>query len=164
MAVIGLISDTHGYLDPTILTHFANVDQIWHLGDIGSETVLGQIKSLKPTIAVFGNIDSKELQWKLPENEIIELEGVRFLLRHIAAMPPKYNKATRDLLKAEKIDVLICGHSHQKCVIKDRENKLVFINPGAAGNQGFHKERFVMIMTVENKKITNLEQIKLGKR
>jgi hypothetical protein len=164
MAIIGLISDTHGYLDPIILKHFANVDQIWHLGDIGSEEVLDQLKNIKATVAVFGNIDSKELQWKLPENKIIELEGVRFLLRHIAAIPPKYNKTTRDLLKTEKIDVLICGHSHQNSVIKDRENGLVFINPGAAGKQGFHKERFVMVMTVEDKKITNMEKIKLGKR
>jgi uncharacterized protein len=164
MTLVGLISDTHGYLDPTIATHFANVDQIWHLGDIGSEEVLEALKKIKSTIAVFGNIDSKALEWKLKENEVIELEGIRFLLRHIAAKPPKYNKATRDLIQKEKINALICGHSHQKCVIKDRENGIVFINPGAAGNQGFHKERFVMILTLDNKKITNLEQINLGKR
>jgi putative phosphoesterase len=164
MPVIGLISDTHGFLDPSIATHFADVDQIWHLGDIGSEEVLEELTKLKPTVAVFGNIDSKAMEWKLNENEVIELEGLRFLLRHIAAKPPKYNKATRELILNEKIDVLICGHSHQKCVIKDRENGIVFINPGAAGNQGFHKERFVMILTIENKKITNLKQIKLGNR
>ena len=156
MPVIGLISDTHGFLDPSIATHFADVDQIWHLGDIGSEEVLEELTKLKPTVAVFGNIDSKAMEWKLNENEVIELEGLRFLLRHIAAKPPKYNKAARELILNEKIDVLICGHSHQKCVIKDRENGIVFINPGAAGNQGFHKERFVMILTIENKKIINL--------
>ena len=164
MPVIGLISDTHGFLDPSIATHFADVDQIWHLGDIGSEEVLEELTKLKPTVAVFGNIDSKAMEWKLNENEVIELEGLRFLLRHIAAKPPKYNKAARELILNEKIDVLICGHSHQKCVIKDRENGIVFINPGAAGNQGFHKDRFVMILTIENKKIINLKQIKLGNR
>jgi putative phosphoesterase len=164
MTRVGLISDTHGFLDPSISTHFSAVDQIWHLGDIGSEEVLESLKKVKPTKAVFGNIDSKALEWKLNENEVIELEGIRFLLRHIAAKPPKYNKATRDLIHLEKINVLICGHSHQKCVIKDRDNGIVFINPGAAGNQGFHKERYVMILTLDNKKITNLEQIKLGKR
>lgn len=164
MAVIGLISDTHGYLDPKVTEHFANCDQIWHMGDIGDPSILQTLNEFKPTIAVFGNIDSKEIQWNLEENKVIDLEGLRFLLRHIVGMPPKYNKATKQLLKEHKINVLICGHSHKKCVIKDKENGIVFINPGAAGKQGFHKERYLMRMTVENKKIVNLEQIKLGKR
>lgn len=164
MAVIGLISDTHGYLDPNISEHFADCDQIWHMGDIGNENILSQLESIKPVQAVFGNIDSKELQWSLNENIVIELEGLRFLLRHIVGKPPKYNKETRDILKRENINVLICGHSHEKCIFKDKENGIVFLNPGAAGRQGFHKERFVMIMKVENKKITNLELINLGKR
>lgn len=164
MAVIGLISDTHGYLDPKVAGHFANCDQIWHMGDIGDQNILNSLKKLKPTTAVFGNIDSKEIQWNLEENEVIDLEGLRFLLRHIVGMPPKYNKITKHLISEHKIDVLICGHSHQKNIIKDRDNGIVFINPGAAGKQGFHKERYLMIMTVENKKIVNLEQISLGKR
>lgn len=164
MVTIGLISDTHGYLDPKVAEHFAQCDQIWHMGDIGNEDILKNLKQLRPTKAVFGNIDPKELQWNLEENEVIELEGLRFLLRHIVGMPPKYNKATKQLISEHKIDVLICGHSHQKNVIKDKENGIVFINPGAAGKQGFHKERYIMIMTVESKKIVNLEQINLGKR
>ncbi|MFT4734816.1 MAG: putative phosphoesterase [Arcticibacterium sp.] len=164
MALIGLLTDTHGYLDPTILSHFQDCDQIWHLGDIGDQAILDTLQNLKPMRAVFGNIDSKEIQWRYKENEIIELEGLRFLLRHIAGKPPKYTKETERILKEEGIDVLICGHSHQKTVQKDRRTGMVFINPGAAGKQGFHKERFIMKMEVQNKKITNLETIRLGKR
>jgi len=164
MTLIGLISDTHGYLDPKTLSHFKDCDQIWHLGDIGNGPILDTLQNLKPTVAVFGNIDSKEIQWKYKENEIIELEGLRFLLRHIAGKPPRYNKETRKILIEGRIDVLICGHSHQKTVQKDGEIGIVFINPGAAGKQGFHRERFIMKMEVQNKKITNLETISLGKR
>ncbi|WP_304235213.1 metallophosphoesterase [Jiulongibacter sediminis] len=161
MTVIGLIADTHGFLDPSIADHFKDCDQIWHLGDIGDESILDKLKIDR---AVYGNIDSKEIQWKLPENEIIELEGLRFLLTHIAGKPPRYNKRVRTLIEEIKPDVLICGHSHQETVKKDRENGIVFLNPGAAGKQGFHKYRHIMKIEVENKKITNLELIKLGKK
>lgn len=162
--IIGLISDTHGYFDPTIKSHFADCDAIWHAGDIGSPEVLEQLKALKPTIAVYGNIDSKDLQWQLPENELIELEGLRFLLTHIAGTPPKYNKRIKELLKEVKIDVLICGHSHRETIKKDRENNMVFLNPGAAGKQGFHTKRHLMKMHLFDKKIVNLEIIPLGGR
>ena len=161
MTVIGLIADTHGFLDPSIADHFKDCDQIWHLGDIGDESILDKLKIDR---AVYGNIDSKEIQWKLPENEIIELEGLRFLLTHIAGKPPRYNKRVRTLIEEIKPDVLICGHSHQETVKKDRENGIVFLNPGAAGKQGFHKYRHIMKIEVEHKKITNLELIKLGKK
>jgi putative phosphoesterase len=161
MTVIGLIADTHGFLDPSIAEHFKDCHQIWHLGDIGNESILD---TLKVTKAVYGNIDAKEIQWKLPENEIIELEGLRFLLTHIAGKPPRYTKRVKELIEKFKPDVLICGHSHQETVKKDRENKIVFLNPGAAGRQGFHKYRHIMKIEVENKKITNLELIKLGKK
>lgn len=161
MTVIGLIADTHGFLDPAISDHFKDCDQIWHLGDIGDANIL---ETLNVSKAVYGNIDTKEIQWKLPENEIIELEGLRFLITHIAGKPPKYNKRVKALIDEVKPDVLICGHSHQETVKKDRENGIVFLNPGAAGKQGFHKFRHVMKIKVENKKITNLELIKLGKK
>ncbi len=164
MPVIGLIADTHGYLDPLVFEKFEDCDEIWHLGDIGAEEILSQLKAFKATKAVYGNIDSQEMQWKLPEKEIIELEGLRFLLIHIAAKPPKYNKIVRDILNTESINVIICGHSHKGAVVKDRENNIVFLNPGAAGKQGFHQRRHVMKIHVDNKKITNLELIKLGNK
>ena len=59
---IGLISDTHGYLDERVFHHFKNCDEIWHAGDIGENDVLKRLQSFKPTQAVFGNIDSHQLQ------------------------------------------------------------------------------------------------------
>lgn len=164
MVIIGLISDTHGYFDPAIKTHFEDCHAIWHAGDIGENNVLDQLKELKPTLAVYGNIDSKEMQWQLPENEFIELEGLRFLLTHIAGTPPKYNKRIKELLKTQAVDVIICGHSHRETIKKDRENNIVFLNPGAAGKQGFHTKRHLMKMHLFDKKIVNLEIIPLGGR
>lgn len=164
MTVIGLISDTHDFLDPKIQDYFQECHQIWHMGDIGRKEILDQLRQIAPLKAVFGNIDSKELQWELPENEIIELEGLRFLLTHIAGKPPTYNARVRKLIKEDSFDIILCGHSHQQAVIKDRENNLVFINPGAAGKQGFHTFKSVMKMWVENKKITNLDLLRLGRK
>ncbi|MGR3812345.1 metallophosphoesterase family protein [Jiulongibacter sp. NS-SX5] len=164
MQKIGIISDTHSYLDPSVFEHFADCDQIWHIGDIGNPEILDQLKNFKPTTAVYGNIDPKELQWKLPEYEVIDLEDLRFILIHIAGKPPKYNKRLRELINEHQPKVIVCGHSHQETVKKDRENGLVFMNPGAAGKQGFHKYRHLMKIELEKGKITNLELVKLGKK
>lgn len=165
MKTIGLISDTHGFLDEKVFEHFADCDAIWHLGDIGSEEILKQLQHFKPLHAVFGNIDSKEIRWETKEFELIELEQLRFLLIHIIGKPLVYTPQVRNLIKTEKPDVIVFGHSHVVLVKKDEKNGgLVLINPGAAGKHGFHKERTMMKMVVDNKKITKLDLIKLGAR
>lgn len=164
MKVIGLISDTHGFLDPSFKEHFADCDEIWHLGDIGEGPILEELQALKPTKAVYGNIDTLELQRSLPEYLLFETEDIHFLLIHIAGKPPRYNKRVKELLLSDKVEVIICGHSHRESVIKDRENKRVYINPGAAGRQGFHTKRHLMKIWIENHRITNMELIFLGKK
>ncbi|UBM58460.1 metallophosphatase family protein [Marinilongibacter aquaticus] len=164
MQKIGLISDTHAYLDPQVFEHFKDCNQVWHLGDVGDESILEALQDFKPLKAVYGNIDSQELRHQLPEFEIVALEGLRFLLIHIAGKAPRYTKQVKAILSEQPCDVLICGHSHIVKVQKDKSTPLVYINPGAAGKQGFHHERHLMKMTVENKKITNLDLITLGKR
>jgi putative phosphoesterase len=164
MKIVGLISDTHDFLDPGILDYFEDCDLIWHLGDIGNPTILDTLALKAPVTAVYGNIDTLDLRTKLKENEIVELEHLRFLLTHIAGKPPKYNNRIRQLIAEQPVDVILCGHSHQQTVLKDRDNGIVFINPGAAGRQGFHTFRTAMKMWVENKKITNLDLLKLGRK
>lgn len=165
MKTIGLISDTHGFLDEAVFTHFSDCDEIWHLGDIGSEDIIKKIETFKPCKFVFGNIDSKEIRWEVPEFQHIEIEGITFLLIHILGKPLFYSPQVKKLLEQYAPDVVLFGHSHQVLVKKDtKRNNLVLINPGAAGKQGFHHERTMMKMIVDNKKIANLELIKLGKR
>lgn len=161
---IGLLSDTHGYLDPTLLRYFENVDEIWHAGDIGSEEVITTLASAKPVKAVFGNIDDRALQNRFPEDLHFFCDGLRIFITHIAGTPPRYNARIKKVLAEVKPDILICGHSHILRIMKDLENKLLFINPGAAGQQGFHHMKTIVRFEIIHKEIKHLEVIELGKR
>lgn len=161
---IGLISDTHSYLDPKVLEYFQSVDEIWHAGDIGEVSVTQRLEQLKPLRAVYGNIDDKNLQALYPEDLWFDCEGLRIWMTHIAGSPPNYNPRTKKILKEKSADVLICGHSHILKVIKDPKYNLLYINPGAAGNHGFHHIKTIMRFEILNKEIKNMEVIELGKR
>jgi uncharacterized protein len=163
LRVVGLISDTHSYLDPAVFEHFKNCDEIWHAGDIGDEKVLKALEQFKPTTAVFGNIDEVHLQKSLEEYVVLEREGLKICMIHIGAIPPTYSRNIRLLLEKTDCDLFICGHSHILRVIKDDYlKKRVYINPGAAGKQGFHRIRTIMRLYLENGKVSNLEVIELG--
>ncbi len=165
MLKIGLISDTHSYLDPNVFLHFEICDEIWHVGDIGQVEVIQKLSSFKPIKAVYGNIDAQDVRELYPENMIFELEGLKILMTHIGALPPSYNPRIRELIKKNEPNLLICGHSHILRVLKDMKNKsLVYLNPGAAGKHGFHKIRTIMRMDLEDGKIKNMEVIELGIR
>lgn len=165
MALIGLISDTHSYLDPTVFEHFKDCDEIWHIGDIGDRNVLDQLIAFKPVKAVFGNIETQELRFELPEDLIFELEGLKVFMTHIGSLPGKYSARIKKIIKFHQPNLFICGHSHILRVIKDPANNgMVYLNPGAAGKHGFHHVRTLMRMKIEQSKITNLEVIELGKR
>jgi len=164
MKKIGLISDTHSYLDPKVFTYFKEVDEIWHAGDIGNLDVLNQLKAFKPTLAVFGNIDGGQLRVDCKEGEIFEREGVRVLITHIAGQPPRYNPKVLGYIRQYRPKLLICGHSHILQVKPDKTNNLLFMNPGAAGKHGFHKIRTVLRFGLEDGQVKNLEVVELGLR
>ncbi len=161
---IGLISDTHGYLDEKVFHYFKEVDEIWHAGDIGTENVLKLLQDFKPAIAIYGNIDGGKLRVACQEAEIFEREGVRVLITHIADKPPKYNRRVLSLIKKYKPTLLVCGHSHILKVMSDKVNNLLFMNPGAAGKHGFHKIKTLLRFDLLEGKIKNLEVIELGPR
>lgn len=161
---IGLISDTHGYLDPKVFDYFHECDEIWHAGDIGTLKVLDKLEGFKPVKAVFGNIDGHEIRIRTQEDLFFESEGLKIFITHIASKPPKYNTRVRSLLSEHKPDILICGHSHFLKVEKDPVNDLLFLNPGAAGRHGFHKIRTFLRFDIIKGKIENLEVIELGLR
>lgn len=161
---IGLLSDTHGFLDPGVLKYFDQVDEIWHAGDIGTFEILEQLLAFKPTIAVWGNIDGGKLRQECKEGEIFEREGVRVLITHIAGKPPKYNPKVLQYVKQYQPKLLVCGHSHILKVMPDKTNNLLFMNPGAAGKHGFHKVKTLLRFDLEKGTIKNLEVIELGPR
>ena len=164
MKKIGLISDTHGFFDPKVKNHFAEVDEIWHSGDIGEQSVLQKLQDLKPVKVVFGNIETPEMQRELPEIYIESIEGLKFLMIHIAGRPGRYAKGLTSLLKKEKPDVLICGHSHILRVERDPKHELIYINPGAAGQHGFHRKRTLIRFEIGGGQLNNMEVIELGTR
>jgi len=165
MLTIGLISDTHSYLDPKIFEHFADCDEIWHAGDIGNLEVADKLSAFKPFKAVYGNIDGGKLRVIYPEHHSFVKEGIHFWITHIAGRPNAYAKGVKDILKKYKPQVLICGHSHILRVEKDSKyNNVLYINPGAAGKYGFHKVKTIIKFTIDKGKFTDMKVIELGDR
>ena len=163
MTRIGLFSDTHGFLDPTIAHHFDQCDEIWHAGDIGDPAVLAPFQD-RPLRVVFGNIDHGPLRWNYPEDLIFELDGLHVYMTHIGGYPGRYNPRARHIIDAEKPGLFICGHSHILKVMPDKKRGLLHINPGAAGRHGFHKVRTAMRFEIDEGKVGRVEVIELGGR
>ena len=165
MKRIGLLSDTHGFLDPRILEHFKEVDEIWHAGDFGSIGVSNELEQFKTLRGVYGNIDGAELRKIHPLHQRFRMEGFNIWMTHIGGYPPGYTPEMRPLLKSNPPDIFICGHSHILRVLRDEKlNNLLYINPGAAGKEGFHKVKTVMRFTLSNATIKDMEVIELGNR
>ena len=161
---IGIISDTHSFLDPTIAEHFKACEEIWHAGDIGDMSVITELEKMKPVQAVYGNIDDKEMGSRFPEDLWLKREGLSIWITHIGGRPPNYNPRIKKILKEKTPDVFICGHSHILQVKHDAARKLLYLNPGAAGHQGFHAIRTLLRMEIGKGKIRKMEVIELGKR
>ncbi len=164
MQKIGLLSDTHGHLDERILDYFAACDEIWHAGDIGGPEVAEALAAAKPFRAVYGNIDDAEIRAQYPLDLQFELEGVSVLITHIGGYPGRYTKRVKDLLTEVRPKLYICGHSHILKVLPDKQLHLLHINPGACGNEGFHKIKTIVRFTLDGGNIRDLEVIELGRR
>jgi len=163
MTHIGLLSDTHGVLDPRVLEHFAMVDEIWHAGDIGTVEVLQQLREYKPTRAVFGNCDYGDVRYSLSEFYRFKVEEANVLMTHIGGYPGHYNPWLIPMFQKELPDVFVCGHSHILKVQYDSVFNILTLNPGAAGTYGFHQIQTLLRFSVDGKEVKDLEVIELGK-
>jgi putative phosphoesterase len=164
MTRIGLISDTHGYLDQQVFSHFENCDEIWHAGDFGTLEVAERLKEKKRLIGVYGNVDGQDIRAAYPEYLSFQCEEVNVLMIHIGGYPPKYNPRSRELLKTLKPQLFIAGHSHILKVMYDEQMKCLHMNPGAAGRHGMHQVRTLIRFVINKNDISNCEVIELGKR
>ena len=164
MIKIGLLSDTHSFLDEKIFDYFAEVDEIWHAGDIGDPQVIKQLADFKPVRAVYGNIDEPALRHQYPENAIFTVEGLKVFMTHIGGYPWRYNARVRKLIDEYQPKLYICGHSHILKVMPDPKRALLHINPGACGQHGFHQVRTIVRFTINDGKIEELQVIELGLR
>lgn len=162
---IALLSDTHGFLDPKVLEHFRDCDEIWHGGDIGDMSIVKTLEEFKPLRAVYGNIDDKDIQIRFPEDLFFECEGLSVWITHIGGAPPRYNPRVNKLLRSKVPDIFVCGHSHILRIAKDpAHGGMLYINPGAAGNQGFHHKKTLVRFQISERQITKMEVVELGRR
>ncbi len=164
MKRIGLISDTHGWLDNAVFKYFENCDEIWHAGDIGTLAVIEQLEEFKPIKAVYGNVDGTGVRIITKENLRWSCEGVDVLMTHIGGRPGNYSLNIKEELKRNPPQLFICGHSHICLAKYDSKLSFLHLNPGAAGRHGFHHVRTIMRFQADEGKISNLEVIELGPR
>ena len=162
MKRIGLLSDTHGHWDERYAKHFAECDEIWHAGDIGSLDVAEKFEAFRPFRAVRGNIDGRDIRLRYPEINRFTVEGADVLMKHIGGYPGNYDASIRGELFKSPPTLFISGHSHILKVMHDRHLGTLHINPGAAGIHGFHKVRTLVRFTIDNGAFSNLEVIELA--
>jgi uncharacterized protein len=161
---IGLLSDTHGWIHPRLFDHFAECDEIWHAGDIGTIETADELAGFKPLKAVYGNIDNSIIRSIYTANLIFMAEETRVWLTHIGGTPGNYNRKLLPALIENPPDLFICGHSHIAKVIYDKKAGFLYMNPGAAGFNGFHRFMTAIRFQIDGKSIHDLEMIELGER
>ena len=160
---IGLLSDTHSYIDDKALDFFKDCDEIWHAGDVGDYSVIQSLEKITKVLAVYGNIDNNEIRQVFPEHQTMQIGNFKILMTHIGGYPKRYDKKIKPILLKEKPNLFISGHSHILKVINDKTLNLLHINPGAYGKSGFHKVRTAVRFEIDNNKISNLEILEIAR-
>lgn len=162
MVKIGLLSDTHNYLDAQINDYFSDRDEIWHAGDFGSIDIARSLETIAPVTGVYGNIDGKDIRDEFPLDQRFVKEGVDVWMRHIGGVPGRYCIPIREEIERNPPDLFICGHSHILRIARDQQlNKMIYMNPGAAGKQGFQVHRTIVRFELNNGRVENVEVIHL---
>ena len=164
MTRIGILSDTHSSLDERVFEFFKDCDEIWHAGDIGADEVLDALEAFKPVRAVHGNIDGQSIRQRAPQDLVFHCEKVKVYLTHIGGYPKRYDKLAFVALKEHRPQLFVCGHSHILKVMHDKSLDILHINPGAAGNFGFHKKKTMVRFVIDGSNMKDLEVIELGDR
>jgi putative phosphoesterase len=162
MTTIGLMADTHNYLDEAVFEYFKNCDEIWHAGDFGTSLVADKLKDFKPLRGVYGNIDGYDIRSIYPEQILFACENVKVMMRHIGGYPPRYNPESKKDILVHKPQLFISGHSHILKVMYDDKLKCLHMNPGAAGKQGWQKVRTIIRFAINDSDIKNCEVIELN--
>lgn len=157
MIKIGLLSDTHSYIDKNMLEFLSPVDEIWHAGDIGSYDVIEQLDMVAKVRAVYGNIDNNFIRQEYNKAEIFDIENTSVLMTHIGGYPDRYAPGIRNKIISEQSKIFISGHSHILKIIYDKKLNCLHLNPGSAGKSGFHRVRTMIRFEINNSDIRNLE-------
>ena len=163
MKHIILLSDSHGSLDERFFGYFEKADEIWHAGDIGDLTITDKLKEFSKLRAVWGNIDNQKIRSEFKKEIYFKCEDVKVMMTHIGGYPDKYNKRILPMIKKNKPNLFISGHSHILKVMYDKKNKLLHMNPGAIGNFGIHKVKTILSFKINNDEIKDLNVIEFTK-
>ncbi len=143
---IGVISDTHGYLDGYIFHAFDGVSQILHAGDVGEDRILDELEEIAPVSAVSGNVDYG-VNKRRPQKWCGDLAGVKICMTHGHLLDPsRYNVSALEFFQDEDPQIVIHGHSH--VAKNETEGGVVFLNPGAAGRPRFRDVPSVAVIEV----------------
>lgn len=164
MKRIGILSDTHGYMPPQLYDFFKDCDELWHAGDWGDLQTFDAINSFKPLKTVWGNIDGKELRTEMPESVVFEAEQLKVLMIHIGGYPGKYSARCLELIKQNRPDIVVCGHSHILKIMRDKTYGLMHFNPGAAGFKGFHSLSTALRFVIDGKQMKDMEVWEMPKK
>jgi putative phosphoesterase len=162
MTRIGLISDTHSYLDDAVFKYFENCDEIWHAGDFGTIELADKLAAFKPLKGVYGNIDDKDVRIVYPEHLRFKCEDVDVWMTHIGGYPGRYSQNIKSEIYSNPPKLFITGHSHILKVMFDKKINCLHMNPGAAGKQGWHKVRTLLRFNIDGDKIQDLQIIELA--
>lgn len=166
MTRIGLLSDTHSYLDPQIFQHLKECREIWHAGDFGNKNLAEELeqKSGLPLRGVYGNIDGYDIRSVYPEENHFMCEKVGVLMKHIGGYPGRYAPGVKTRIQQTGSRLFIAGHSHILKVQFDPALQCLHMNPGAAGKQGWHAVRTLLRFSINEDSIQDCEVVELGKR
>ena len=162
VTTLGILSDTHGYFHPNLPDDLAGVDRILHAGDVGDLAILDGLEAGAPVTAVWGNIDDASIRQRLAEHQRLTVEGLDVWMTHIAGHPDRWQNDMGAPLAADPPDVLVCGHSHILRVERVAAlGDMLYVNPGAAGKQGFHQQKTCLHLTVEDGRATEAAVVHL---
>lgn len=162
MKKIGIISDTHSYWDERYLKYFEPCDEIWHCGDFCSTEIAERLAAFRPLRAVCGNGDGGDLRLMFKDVLRFKCEDVEVLMKHIGGYPGRYDHSIVREIMANPPKLFISGHSHILKVQYDKQLGLLHINPGAAGLQGWHKERTIVRLTIDGARFSDCDVITLA--
>ncbi|MEM0961579.1 MAG: metallophosphoesterase family protein [Bacteroidota bacterium] len=160
---VGIVSDTHGFYHPELDEVFAGVDVILHAGDVGPD-VADRLERLAPVVGVYGNVDGPPVRGRFKEHVRLRIEGIRLWMTHIGGRPGRWAPGIGDALRADPPDLFVCGHSHILRIERVASlNRMLYLNPGAAGRQGFHQVKTCVRLTIEGGQMRDAEVIHLEK-
>ncbi len=162
---IGILSDTHGYFHPELEDVLDGTDLILHAGDVGSVDILSKLECVAPVRGVYGNIDGPPIRGQLKQREIFKLGSLHCFMTHIGGRPGHWPPGIANVLDTERPDVFVCGHSHILRIERvKRFNGMLYLNPGAAGRQGFHRVQTCVLLHIEDGTAQKAEVVHLGNR